>query len=130
MTRTMAARRVGQVLLLVVLTLGVLGMHTLGHPSAEHGAASSSVMAVSHEVASGLSAAPSHRPMTDPMKVCLAILTAMGFAGVLIALLSIARRCSATGAVCCGVRTICGRGPPSPVPPLRRRLATLSVLRT
>jgi Family of unknown function (DUF6153) len=135
------SRRVGQLLLLIVLALGVMGMHTLGHPSGEHRAdaipAAAPVMTSLHHAATvtegvaagGFSATPPHMPPTDPMKVCVAILTAMGLAAMLLALLTMSRRGSGTRAVDGGAQTSCGRGPPTPVPPLPRRLAALSVLR-
>jgi hypothetical protein len=122
------ARRFVQFLLLLVLMLGVMGMHTLGHPSEEHHGGSS-VLAFTHGPTSRLAAAPPCTPPLDPMDVCLAVLTAMGFASVLAALLTTGRRGSGTRVMAGGAWGVCGRGPPPGVRAIGRRLAILSVLR-
>jgi hypothetical protein len=138
-------RRAARFLLLAVITLGVVGMHTLGHPGSDHGRDASMVhvVAMPHEAISGVAAplmavAASHdvsvagqtAPAMGSMNVCLAIVTVLGIAALLLALLTgqghghrIAFGEHVRG-------TIHGRGPPLRVPPLARRLATLSVLRT
>jgi hypothetical protein len=58
------------------------------------------------------------------------VLTAVGLAVVLAALLVLATRTGRARAEDGPVWTVRGRGPPRHVPSLARRLATLSVLRT
>jgi hypothetical protein len=139
------ARRAARFLLLAVIALGVVGMHTLGHPGSDHGPDASMVhvAAMPHEAILGMSAplvavaasdgvsvAGRTGPAMGSMDVCLAILTVFGIAALLLALLTGRGR---GPRIVFGERvrgTILGRGPPPRVPPLARRLATLSVLRT
>ncbi len=135
------ARHAARLLLLAVLALGVAGMHTLGHPHGGNATAMrgpTPVEAWSHHAAAltslpaadGLIATDAPVPPMDPMNVCLAILTAVGIAITVLALLSISTRARRTTLPHGPVWTVSARGPPTCVPPLGRRLAALSVLRT
>lgn len=133
-------RQAARLLLLAVLALGVLGMHTLGHPSDEHGAdtAMASVEALPHGAThAAVAATASHglaiageTAVMNPMNVCLAILTAFAIASLLAVLLANRDRRISVATTYCPSWTVGGRGPPLPVAPLGRRLAALSVLRT
>lgn len=79
----------GQLLLLAALLFGIVTMHTVGHPAAEH--APSAAVAVADAVAVAETASdaahpshpsPEHSPMSgmDPLSVCLAVLGAWGLA--------------------------------------------------
>ncbi|MFD3648245.1 hypothetical protein ACFWUT_01180 [Streptomyces cyaneofuscatus] len=82
----------GQLLLLAALLFGIVTMHTVGHPAAEH--APSAAVSVSASDAVTVPEAPSvamsvaahsspeHSPMSgmDPLSVCLAVLGAWGLA--------------------------------------------------
>ncbi|MDX3374203.1 hypothetical protein PV390_07250 [Streptomyces sp. ME02-6991-2A] len=79
----------GQLLLLAALLFGIVTMHTVGHPAAEH--APSAAVAVADAVALAETASdaahpsypsPEHSPMSgmDPLSVCLAVLGAWGLA--------------------------------------------------
>ncbi|MFF3993055.1 hypothetical protein ACFYX8_07005 [Streptomyces cyaneofuscatus] len=75
-----------QLLLLAALLFGIVTMHTVGHPAAEHAPSASVPMSVSDAVATPVSDAahssPEHSPMSgmDPLSVCLAVLGAWGLA--------------------------------------------------
>ncbi|WP_415957120.1 hypothetical protein [Streptomyces sp. 021-4] len=99
-----------QLLLLAALLFGIVTMHTVGHPAAEHAPAASVPVSVSDAVAMPVSGAvampmpvsdtvampvsgampvsdaahssPDHSPMSgmDPLSVCLAVLGAWGLA--------------------------------------------------
>ncbi|MGI5454239.1 hypothetical protein ACQEWB_13885 [Streptomyces sp. CA-249302] len=123
----------GRLLLFAVLLLGIVTMHTLGHPS-EHGSGSVSPVGAhrSHQVAAphpqewvgAVTAMPSMSGM-DPASVCLAVLGGFTLLLLLAALYVSTRR----------VRL----APPRPArllrdlwpnpPPPRRLLSRLSVLR-
>jgi hypothetical protein len=133
-----------QLVLLAAVAFGVVQMHTLGHPDPGHGAPHTAVAAVpehglapaGHQPAlASLEQAPAgHAPAgpqraLDPLTVCLAVLTALGLAGPLLALLAIGRtRRPATPSRRPACQVPAGRGPP--LESMRpRRLALLSVLR-
>lgn len=141
----MAVRRLVQLLLIAVLAVGVTSMHTLGHAHDGHGGpqataghlvstASPAVPLLDilgePAVAVRLPAQESPLSPTDPMGICLAVLTAMGFAAALTALVILGRGGGAVPAVIDPARTSHDPGRARHVPPLARRLATLSVLRT
>ncbi|PVC96107.1 hypothetical protein DBP19_06990 [Streptomyces sp. CS090A] len=79
-----------QLLLLAALLFGIVTMHTVGHPAAEHAPSASVPMSVSVSDAVAMPVAPSdaahsspdHSPMSgmDPLSVCLAVLGAWGLA--------------------------------------------------
>ncbi|WP_326707850.1 hypothetical protein [Streptomyces cyaneofuscatus] len=89
-----------QLLLLAALLFGIVTMHTVGHPAAEHAPSASVPVSVSGAVALPVSASvampvsgamyvsdaahssPDHSPMSgmDPLSVCLAVLGAWGLA--------------------------------------------------
>ncbi|MFI6386098.1 hypothetical protein [Nonomuraea sp. NPDC050540] len=64
--------RLGRTLLLVLLVVGVCGMHTLGHLSHDKGHAAVAQAPVALDQGNGL-------PGLDPGVVCLAVLTSMVF---------------------------------------------------
>lgn len=130
-----------RVLLLLLTALGVAGMHTMGHPSGNHGM--SAATAVSH-MDPGTPAHPVAVPVEsmavlhmalpqpgrglDPSKVCLAVLTLVGLAVLIAAALFAARRLAGCGAPVQIVLPALGRGPPWR-PSFGLVLADLSVLR-
>ncbi|MER7672384.1 DUF6153 family protein [Kitasatospora sp. NPDC096128] len=66
-----------RLLLLAALLLGIVTMHTLGHPSGGHGGGErqgSQVMAVHQPSGHGTTADPAAADGMDPMTVCLAVL--------------------------------------------------------
>jgi hypothetical protein len=65
----------------------------------------------------------------NPFDVCVAILTAFGLALLLAVLLTRVKRARHIALAATLTRSAHGRGPPRSVPPLNRRLASLSVLR-
>ncbi|MGW9303689.1 hypothetical protein ACWHA3_23090 [Streptomyces cyaneofuscatus] len=89
-----------QLLLLAALLFGIVTMHTVGHPAAEHAPAASVPVSVSDAVAMPVSdtvampvsgamsvsdaahSSPDRSPMSgmDPLSVCLAVLGAWGLA--------------------------------------------------
>ncbi len=124
-----------RLLLVVVASLGVVGMHTLGHVDTAHGASAGMGCGSCHHDA--MAAAPSVLADVvahglgagmDPSEVCLAILTAVGLVALL-GLVLVAWR-TATGEVVDlrAVLAVAVRGPP-PRPRLGLNLADLSVLR-
>ncbi|QEU94769.1 hypothetical protein [Streptomyces kanamyceticus] len=150
MARTRSRTGYGQLLLLAALLLGIVTMHTLGHPSGGHDghdghdggasmpAAASAPMSPSmgHEMAGAAPTAPTARVVApasephhgmsmDPLSVCLAVLGA--FTLIVLVRAGLLR----PG----GTRTPLpspGRLLPAPrpdPPPPRIRLARLSVLR-
>lgn len=80
----------GQFLLLAALLFGIVTMHTVGHPVAEHAPSAAVPVSVSVADAVAMPVAPSdaahsspdHSPMSgmDPLSVCLAVLGAWGLA--------------------------------------------------
>ncbi|MBH1933467.1 hypothetical protein I5Q34_04050 [Streptomyces sp. AV19] len=122
----------GRLLLFAALLLGIVTMHTLGHPTGGHGApAEPTVQAQPHHAtAPPPSPSPSHehRPALDPMSVCLAVLGA-GWTVVLLLALRLLRR-PAGAAVVAAVRARFAHAlRPQPPPPRHKALARLSVLR-
>ncbi|MEV3981510.1 hypothetical protein [Nonomuraea sp. NPDC049758] len=125
-------RRGARALLLVVLALGVCGMHTLGHVNARHDMANARPgLAVAHElpvapVAALAGLAPGHEmPGLDPAGVCLAVLTSL-LVVVLLALWVGVRRRAVGGAGPGPAFRPVARPPPRPT---SLRLARLSILR-
>ncbi|YCK37474.1 hypothetical protein ACNF49_26480 [Actinomadura sp. ATCC 39365] len=125
-------RRGARALLLVVLTLGVCGMHTLGHVNARHDMANARHgPAVAHELPVAPAAAlaglaPGHEmPGLDPAGVCLAVLTSL-LVVVLLALWVGVRRRAVGGADPGPAFRPVARPPPRPT---SLRLARLSILR-
>ncbi|WP_157549962.1 DUF6153 family protein [Nonomuraea candida] len=131
--RRRLASRVARGLLLVLLALGVYGMHTLGHVTGGHGGSPSAAHStgVAQEPAHALAAALQSfapepgTPGLDPTSVCLAILTS--FVAVLLATawLRARRRPGAGGGAMPPARHV-ARPPPRPT---SVRLASLSILR-
>ncbi|MGY0023538.1 DUF6153 family protein [Streptomyces sp. cg35] len=139
----------GQLLLFVALLLGIVGMHTLGHPS-EHAAMPASAMnapamtgpamaastttapanasAMTH--AGAPVAAHEHRSPAgsgmDPLSVCLAVLGS--FTLLLLTAATVLRAVRARGPVRPVVRGLAFAHRPHPPPP-RALLSRLSVLR-
>ncbi|MFD3970633.1 hypothetical protein [Streptomyces cyaneofuscatus] len=78
----------GQLLLLAALLFGIVTMHTVGHPAAEHAPSASVPVsasvsdAVAMPVSDAAHSSPDHSPMSgmDPLSVCLAVLGAWGLA--------------------------------------------------
>ncbi|WP_171162164.1 hypothetical protein [Streptomyces sp. I05A-00742] len=128
----------GRLLLLAALLLGIVTMHTLGHPT-EHGhptdhgrptapaahTAHSSPHAVTAPVTEHLTPPP--RPGMDPMSVCLAVLGA-GWTVVLLLALAALRRPSGTAGAAPRAWHVHALWPVPP-PPRHKALARLSVLR-
>lgn len=127
-----AAAWCGRLLLFAALLLGIVTMHTLGHP-AEHGGGHAVAMAPPHSAhapAAEPAAPHAHDPVhggMDPMSVCLAILGTGWAAALLLSLALFLRGRSTTAAA---VRTWFAPALwPIPPPPRRKALARLSVLR-
>ncbi|GAA2086737.1 hypothetical protein GCM10009801_49300 [Streptomyces albiaxialis] len=130
------ARWGGRALLLAALLLGIVTMHTLGHPSPDSGTSAPP----SH--AAPLSAAPSgehggghgdsgrHDTGMDPMSVCLAVLGVWSAAVLLgVAVLLVVRHRRAVDFLAAVRARILLALRPLPPPPTADRLAALSVLR-
>jgi hypothetical protein len=123
-----------RLMLLVALAVGVLGMHTVGHHPYLGGSRLESAMAdLRHApVAPAHQQSPSgsdgHGRGVDAFAVCLAVLGA----GVVLASLSMLRRCRRELTVSARVRHLTrGRGcGPLPRPPLGLQMTAVSVLRT
>ncbi|WP_440571764.1 hypothetical protein [Streptomyces sp. KR2] len=150
-TRTgTAAGRAGRLLLLAALLLGVLTMHTLGHPTGDHGGAhgaahgpgtvaaapAGSGAAEHHSPAAGIAAgavtgtpdSSDPLPGTDPLSVCLAVLAALTL-GLLLRAGGLLGGGAAPGSAA-RVLLTGRRGAQWPIaPPTRLALARLSVLR-
>ena len=130
--RRRLASRVVRGFLLVLLALGVCGMHTLGHLDGGHGGTSSDVhgMGVVQEpvpmAPAGLQAFVPERDMPgfDPTDVCLAVLTAFMVMMMLAAWIKV-RRTGGRGRSRPSVRQV-ARPPPKTA---SLRLASLSMLR-
>ncbi|MGK5549061.1 DUF6153 family protein [Streptomyces sp. URMC 127] len=135
-----AAAWCGRLLLLSALLLGIVTMHTLGHPTGH--AAGTGHQAGTH-TAAGMHAQPTHAqqvhspgptaddplssPGMDPMSVCLAVLGAALLALVLLLVTAALRRRAAAPAA---ARALLLRALwPIPPPPRHKSLARLSVLR-
>lgn len=129
----------GQLLLLAALLFGIVTMHTVGHPAAEHAPSAAVPVSVSVSVsdAADMPVAPSdaahsspdHSPMSgmDPLSVCLAVLGAWGLA-LVGAWLLLGRRADgrALGTpVGAGLLRVLRPNPPPPI----SVLASVSVLR-
>ncbi|MFG1702617.1 hypothetical protein ACFLIM_05435 [Nonomuraea sp. M3C6] len=131
--RRRLALRVVRGFLLVVLSLGVYGMHTLGHLDARHGSppADAHGMNVAQEAApatpAGLLAfVPDPGvPGFDPTSVCLAVLTALMVVLAIAAWITTRRRTGGQGRSPSAVCQV-ARPPPKPT---SLRLARLSMLR-
>ncbi|MFE6718279.1 DUF6153 family protein [Streptomyces albidoflavus] len=143
------AGRAGRLLLLAALLLGVLTMHTLGHPAGEHGSAhgaahGAGTVAAAPAAPMGSGAAEHHSPTTgaptgtpdssdplpgtDPLSVCLAVLAALTL-GLLLRAGGLLWRGAALGSAA-RVPLTGRRGAQWPIaPPTRLTLARLSVLR-
>ncbi|MEV0279302.1 hypothetical protein AB0I22_23350 [Streptomyces sp. NPDC050610] len=140
-----AAAWCGRLLLFAALLLGIVTMHTLGHP-AEHTATAtpshgpvldagghaahepgplSAAMHGGSMADSPTAAAPAHAGM-DPMSVCLAVL-GVWIVGLLIGLAARDRRAHGTAAA--PRSRLAGALWPIPPPPRHKALARLSVLR-
>jgi hypothetical protein len=143
MNRTTAREQAvgrGRLTLLVVLVLGVAGMHTLGHVGdTGHHAAPAALGHADNDVtlvhaptdqppaASGTGETPGDGPSLDLFAVCLAVL---GAASILLGMARTGRLCRGHARLQRAVRAPrrAGRGPPSR--PLGLRLAVVSVSRT
>ncbi|TMR93565.1 hypothetical protein EJK15_38745 [Nonomuraea basaltis] len=131
--RRRLALRVARGLLLVVLALGVYGMHTLGHADGRHGGSPPDAhgMGVAQEpliaVPAGLRAfVPGHEmPGFDPASVCLAILTSLVVVLLIAAWTRAGQRSDGGGRASAPIRRV-ARPPPKPT---SLRLASLSILR-
>lgn len=128
-----AAARCGRLLLFAALLLGIVTMHTLGHPDGHAPAHASMAMtqtaAPGPMTPAGTAAAPaahSEHGGMDPMSVCLAVLGA-GWTAAL--LLSLAALGHPAGALFASVRAWCARALWPRPPPRHKALARLSVLR-
>ncbi|MFI9595418.1 hypothetical protein [Nonomuraea sp. NPDC052265] len=115
-------RRGARALLLVVLALGVCGMHTLGHVNARHD------LAIAHEAPAAALAGlhPGHEmPGLDPAGVCLAVLTSLLVVALLAFWVGTRRRTGGGAGAEPSLRPV-ARPPPRPT---SLRLAHLSILR-
>ncbi|NEC13327.1 hypothetical protein G3I34_13740 [Streptomyces sp. SID8014] len=143
------AGRAGRLLLLAALLLGVLTMHTLGHPAGNHGSAHGAAhepgtVAAAPAAPAGPGAGEHHSPAaeaatgttdssdplpgTDPLSVCLAVLAALTL-GLLLRAGGLLWRGTAPGSAA-RVLLTGRRGAQWPIaPPTRLALARLSVLR-
>ncbi|MGA4848497.1 DUF6153 family protein [Streptomyces sp. G5(2025)] len=145
MARTRKRTGHGQLLLLAALLLGIVTMHTLGHPSGEHPSAAhtSGGHGASHGAASHRSPGPdmvlelkSESPPQDgaagmgmdPLSVCLAVLGALTL--VLLLWLLVRAGLSRPGGTLARAPTTGRPNAPRPeAPPPRVPLSRLSVLR-
>ncbi|MCX3062798.1 hypothetical protein [Streptomyces beihaiensis] len=148
MTRPRGRMSRGQLLLFVALLLGIVGMHTLGHPTdrspgalalpAAHSApalvpavAPAVVAAAVRDDAPVVTRPAAHAPAapehgsTDPMSVCLAVL---GSFALLLLTAALASRTALPAAVRPRRRGLVHAQRPNPPPP-RTSLSLLSVLR-
>ncbi|MFD8569649.1 DUF6153 family protein [Streptomyces sp. NPDC059639] len=126
----------GRLLLFVALLFGIVGMHTLGHPTGhgmEHGIAHGTTARHSMEAPAVAHAAPvttrkHERPGDggmDPLSVCLAVL---GSFTLLLLLATAPLRPAATVVLSAARRGLSHAHRPHPPPP-RTTLSLLSVLR-
>ncbi|WP_188193587.1 DUF6153 family protein [Nonomuraea sp. SYSU D8015] len=129
--RRRLASRFARGVLLVVLALGVCGMHTLGHLDGGHTASPVSTHGMNPpQQAAVIVGLPAFAPDPgmagfDPTDVCLAVLTSLMVALVLAAWIRTRRRTGAQGRSPASPRWV-ARPPPRPT---SLRLARLSVLR-
>ena len=122
------ALRVVRGFLLVILALGVYGMHTLGHAACRHGGSpgDASVMLREPVSAGSQGSAPDGgMPGFDPTSVCLAVLTSWVIVLALAAWIKERRRTSANTLSSSSVQRV-ARPPPMTT---SLRLARLSMLR-
>ncbi|MFI6177640.1 hypothetical protein ACIA8R_19070 [Nonomuraea sp. NPDC051191] len=121
-------RRGARALLLVVLALGVCGMHTLGHVNARHD------MALAHEAPAAHAGLQSghaglqsghEMPGLDPAGVCLAVLSSLLVVALLAFWVGARRRAFGGTGAGSSLRPV-ARPPPRPT---SLRLAHLSILR-
>ncbi|GIG61617.1 hypothetical protein Lfu02_59890 [Longispora fulva] len=114
-----------RVVMLALLILGIVGMHTLGHPAAGHGSmpAMATVGAPADHPEHAGPAVVGLGMGLDPMSVCLAVLTALTLLLVAAAASRFARGSQAVRVRVDPGRAGSSRGPPRPL------LADLSVLR-
>ena len=130
----MTSRATAQPLLLLLVLLGLAGMHTIGHPSdgvhrmVTHADAHDSATAASEAEANQRTDEHRDQMMMDPLNVCLAIL-AGGILLLLAAALSRLRRADPVDHHPATVSGAPGRGPPGPRL-LGLTIADLSVRRT
>ncbi|MEU5187915.1 DUF6153 family protein [Streptomyces klenkii] len=132
-----AAAWCGRLLLLSALLLGIVTMHTLGHPTGHagtghkagtHAAAGMHAQAHSAPPTPGPTADdPLTAPGMDPMSVCLAVLGAALLALVLLLVTAALRRPAA--ALAAARARLLRPLWPIPPPPRHKSLARLSVLR-
>jgi hypothetical protein len=131
--RRRLALRVARGILLVILALGVCGMHTLGHVHGRHARSPSDAhgMGVSQEplvaIPAELRAFVPEREMPgfDPTSVCLAILTSFMVVLLIAASVRAGQRSDGGGGAPAAVPRV-ARPPPKPT---SLRLASLSILR-
>lgn len=130
--RREATARCGRLLLLAALLLGIVTMHTLGHPGGHGGAPHQAAAPAAHTMPmaapalGGSHATPPPHDGLDPSSVCLAVLGAGWEIVVLLLALAALRRpvVEAVAARAWFVRALW----PFP-PPVHQALARLSVLR-
>ncbi|MFG3256119.1 DUF6153 family protein [Streptomyces sp. NPDC048172] len=133
------ARWGGKALLLAALLLGIVTMHTLGHPSPDSGTSAppshAAPMAVeasttTHHDGGAHGDTGGHESGMDPMSVCLAVLGVWSAAALLgVAVLLVVRHRSAVDFFAAVRARILLALRPLPPPPTADRLAALSVLR-
>ncbi|MBT2227694.1 hypothetical protein [Nonomuraea sp. NEAU-A123] len=124
------ALRVARGFLLVVLSLGVCGMHTLGHLDGRHGDPSTGMHGISADIETlpaGLQVFAPGRDMPgfDPTSVCLAVLTSLLLMVLMTAWVRSRRAVTGIDGPLSPVRQV-ARPPPEPT---SLRLARLSLLR-
>jgi hypothetical protein len=115
-----------RLLLLATVAFGVVQMHSLGHGGTGHESGPAVAMA-EHSVPADPEPGPAPEP--DPLAVCLAVLGALALVAPMLVLLAYRTLRRDRGAATPAPSARPGRGPPLPVPPLGRQLASLSVLR-
>ncbi len=122
----------GRLLLFAALLLGIVTMHTFGHPSAHASSHASSDVVSAHDSppAHGTGHHESkdkgkHDGGMDPMSVCLAVLGAAGWAAALLLVALVVSRRPVITARAWFSRALW----PVPPPPRHKALARLSVLR-
>ncbi|GHF32929.1 DUF6153 family protein [Streptomyces morookaense] len=127
-----AAAWCGRLLLFAALLLGIVTMHTLGHPAGHGGGhpAPAAMAHAHHDHDAHPSGPEAHDPVhggMDPLSVCLAVLGTGWAAALLLSLTAFLRGRSAAAAA---VRAWFAPALwPIPPPPRHKALARLSVLR-